>query len=130
MKITGNTILITGGGSGIGFETARRSAEAGNEVIITGRNKAKLDVAAARLPRTTAIAADINDEQQVDQLVERLHTESPRLNVLMNNAAQAYAYTLADSADVVGNAMEEMMTNYFSTIRLTEKLRPSLEEKS
>lgn len=122
MQTTNNTVLITGGGSGIGFETAKLLSSLGNIVIITGRNKAKLDAAAAQLPNTTAIVADITDAAAVDQLVERMAKDFPGLNMLFNNAGHAYAYLLSADADAYSKAVDEFNTNVLSTIRLTEKL--------
>jgi len=67
MNISNKTVLITGGGSGIGFETARLLSEKGNRVIITGRNSAKLQKAAAQLKNVTAIPCDINAEADVEE---------------------------------------------------------------
>ena len=128
MKTTGNTILITGGGSGIGYETAKSLAQLGNKIIITGRNESKLNTAAATLPNTTAIAGDINDEQSVDLLVKRIYSEFPDLNMLMNNAGMAYSYSIFDD-EAPARAIEEMTTNYFSVVRLTTRLLPLLRRQ-
>lgn len=130
MQTQNNTILITGGGSGIGFETAKLFSSFGNRIIITGRNKAKLEAAAAQLQNTTPIVADITDAAAVDELVERIRQDFPQLNMLFNNAAQAYAYPLSAGADAYSKAADEFNTNVVSVIRLTEKLWPILEKQS
>jgi uncharacterized oxidoreductase len=129
MNTANNTVLITGGGSGIGFETALLLAGQGNRVIITGRNKEKLEKAAALIPGATPIVADITDAAAVDSLVERIHRDFPELNMLFNNAAHAVAYTLSANADAYSKAAEEFNTNVLSVIRLTEKLWPVLEKQ-
>ncbi|MET0464240.1 MAG: SDR family NAD(P)-dependent oxidoreductase [Chitinophagaceae bacterium] len=129
MNTTNNTVLITGGGSGIGFETALLLAGRGNRVIITGRNKEKLEKAAALIPGATAIVADITDEIAVNSLVERIQREFPDLNMLFNNAAHAVAYTLSPGADAYTKAAEEFNTNVLAVIRLTEKFWPLLEKQ-
>jgi len=129
MQTSNNTVLITGGGSGIGFETARLFASLGNKIIITGRNKAKLEQAAAQLSNTTAIVADVTDAAAVDSLVTTLNRDFPDLNILINNAAQAFAYPLSATSDAYSKAGEEFNTNVLSTIRLTEKLWPLLERQ-
>ncbi|MDB5257387.1 MAG: family NAD(P)-dependent oxidoreductase [Chitinophagaceae bacterium] len=126
MKTTNNTILITGGGSGIGFETAKRFSEQGNEVIIIGRNQSKLDKAAGQLKNVTAIAADISKEEEVQRLVLHLKKDFPQLNVLMNNAASASVHTLAVTGGAYAMAQEEIVTNYLSVIRLIDQLLPLL----
>jgi uncharacterized oxidoreductase len=131
MQVKNNTILITGGGSGIGFETARLLSEQGNHVVITGRDAAKLDRAAAQLKNVTAIPADITNAADVQNLVKRLQAEFPGLNMLINNAGRAFVYNLATGgADAFSKAQEEMMTNYLAVIRLTEALLPQLYKQT
>ncbi|HWK04248.1 MAG TPA: SDR family NAD(P)-dependent oxidoreductase [Puia sp.] len=129
MNISDKTVLITGGGSGIGFETARLLSEKGNRVIITGRNKARLEKAAARLTNTTAIACDITAEADVKKLVGQVQEKFSDLSLLVNNAGTAHAYQLAAGANAFDKAAEEISTNYLSLIRLTELLLPVLSKQ-
>ncbi len=126
MNLTKNTVLISGGSAGIGFEMAKLLTEKGNHVIITGRNQERLDAAAAQLDNATAIVFDVTKEEEVDQLVERIKIDFPELNVLINNAGAAYAYDLVSGERTWEKAEEEMQTNYISVMRLTEKLLPQL----
>ena len=126
MNISNKTILVTGGGSGIGLATAQLLIEKGNRLIITGRNEARLQQAVAQLPGATAIACDLTDATAVANLVSRLETEFSDLSVLVNNAGQAYAYQLAAGADAATKAGEEISANYLAVIRLTELLLPVL----
>ncbi len=132
MKTTNNTILITGGGSGIGYETAKRLSEQGNEVIIIGRNQSKLDKAAAALKNVTAIATDISKEEEVQHLVQRLKKDFPKLNVLMNNAATASVHKLSVAGNSFAPARDEIETNYLSILRLIDHVLPilSLQEEA
>ena len=129
MKNTNNTILITGGGSGIGFETAKLFSGQGNKVIIIGRNGGKLEKAAAHLENASFIEADITKAEDVDRLVSRLSADFPSLNVVMNNAASAHVYDLKDATNVFELAQDEMLTNYLSVIRLNEHLLPLLKKQ-
>lgn len=129
MNINNKTILITGGGSGIGYETAKLLSEQGNKVIIVGRTAAKLESAAATLTNTIPIACDINDERQVKALLSTVSQHYPELSILINNAGKAFAYTHSETADAYAKAKEEMETNYFSLIRLTEQLLPILKKQ-
>jgi uncharacterized oxidoreductase len=129
MNTTNNTVLITGGSAGIGFAMAALFSETGNQVIITGRDEQRLKEAASRLKNTTAIVSDVSEPAQVDALVERVNREFPHLNILINNAGKAYAYKLGSGADAAEKAAEEMLTNYTSVIRLTERLQPLLEKQ-
>ncbi len=124
MKTSNNKILITGGSAGIGLELAKQLS-AGNKVIITGRNKERLDKAVVQLGgNVTGIVGDVSDEKDVDKLVETLYKEHPDLNVVINNAGAAYGpYSLGDpKAGAFKKAEAEMLTNYLSIIRLNEKL--------
>jgi len=129
MKTTNNTILITGGSAGIGLELAKLFTQKNNHVIILGRNEDRLQKAAAQLQNVTAIAADVSDEKDLEDLVKRLEKDFPNLNVVINNAGRALVYKLGINANAADNALDEMQTNYFSIIRLTEKLLPILNKQ-
>lgn len=130
MKTTGNTILITGGSAGIGLEIARHFVAKGNKVIITGRNEARLQEAAKELHgNVVAIPFDVSSAKDVTALVARVNIDFPDINVLINNAGQAYYYKLDENADAFEKAEDEMLTNYLSVIRLTEKLLPLLKKQ-
>ena len=129
MKTTGNTILITGGSAGIGFEMAKLFSGNGNKVIITGRNEARLAQAAAQLPNVTVIQSDVSDAADTDALATKLVSEFPALNIVINNAGKAHVYDLATSTGGFEKAQEEMLTNYLSVIRLNEKLLPHLKQQ-
>ncbi|MBL1219942.1 SDR family NAD(P)-dependent oxidoreductase [Chryseobacterium sp. L7] len=128
MNITNNIILITGGGSGIGLEIAK-SLNTSNTVIIAGRNKAKLDAAAEGLENIFTIQADITKEEDVNRLIEEIKVNFGGLNILINNAGHAYAYTISETSDTYSKAVAEFETNYFAPIRLTEKLLPLLKQQ-
>jgi uncharacterized oxidoreductase len=131
MKSSQNTILLTGGSAGIGFEIARILSEKGNHVIIIGRNKERLDRAASQLDRVTAIVSDVSNTNDVNQLTERIFKDFPGLNMVINNAGHALLYDIAEAgANAFEKAGEEMFTNYLSVIRLNEKLLPLLERQS
>lgn len=122
MNTTQNTVLITGGGSGIGFEMAKQFVAQGNQVIIVGRNGDRLKRAAEQLQHVTAIVCDITDEQDVDRLISRLRAEFPLLNLVINNAGQAYVQNLAFGTDIHTHAVSEMTTNYLAVVRLNEQI--------
>ncbi len=127
MKTSGNTILITGGGSGIGFETAKLFAQNGNTVVITGRDENKLKRATAQLRNVHYIVADVTNASDIKRLVNRINTEFPELNVVMNNAGRAIIHKISESPEASSIAREEMETNYFAVIELTAKLLPVLK---
>jgi uncharacterized oxidoreductase len=130
MNITNKTILVTGGGSGIGFEIAKQLGEKGNQVIITGRTESKLQQAAAQLKNVTAIAADITDEKSLENLVSKINQDFGGLDILINNAGAASVYNLAQEGNTFQKAKDEFETNFFAILRLTDHLLPVLKTKS
>ncbi|HSV89476.1 MAG TPA: SDR family NAD(P)-dependent oxidoreductase, partial [Nitrospiraceae bacterium] len=86
MKLTGNTIFITGGGSGIGRALAEALHKRGNKVIISGRRKGHLAAVVTANPGIEAIALDIADPDNINNVAKKLIQEYPDLNVLFNNA--------------------------------------------
>ncbi|WP_430406320.1 SDR family oxidoreductase [Fluviicola sp.] len=126
MKTNGNTILITGGSAGIGFELAKQFSQLGNKVLITGRNADKLKEAASKLENVIPISGDVTDSESTDQLVAQIKQEHPELNIVINNAGYADVYQLDADANAFSKASWEMETNYLSIVGLTEKLLPTL----
>ncbi|RNA61792.1 SDR family NAD(P)-dependent oxidoreductase [Chryseobacterium nematophagum] len=129
MNITNNIILITGGGSGIGLEIAKALSPA-NTVIIVGRNKEKLDLAAKDLQNVFTIQADVTNENDINRLYEEIKTTFGGLHILINNAGNAYVYNLANDGDIYNKAIAEFTTNYFAPLRLTDKFLPLLKEQN
>lgn len=131
MKTTNNTILITGGSAGIGFETAKLLSENGNNVIIIGRDENRLATAASKLKGVSAIKADISSADDLTNLVATLKNDFPLLNVVINNAGKAEMHDLADqSKDSAAIAEDEMLTNYLSVIKLNQLLIPLLKQQA
>ena len=95
MNLKEAKVLITGGSSGIGFETARQLIAAGAKVVISGRNREKLMQAAAQLG-ATGIAADAANEDDTIRLVAETIEKLGSFNVLINNAAYGYFESLVD----------------------------------
>lgn len=86
MNVKGNTILLTGGSTGIGLALAQALSERGNTVIITGRDQAKLDAAKAATPALHIVRSDVSKLEEIDALFTQVTREHPALNVLINNA--------------------------------------------
>jgi uncharacterized oxidoreductase len=128
MKTTNNTILITGGSAGIGFEIAKLLSEKGNNVIITGRNEERLNHAASKLNNVKTIVSDASKAEDVEKLAAQITQDFPQLNMVINNAGQAFVFNMtAENANGFEKAEHEMLTNYLSIIRLNEKLLPILK---
>jgi len=122
MRLTGRTILITGGSAGIGLAFALKFLELGNEVIVTGRRQAVLDAVKAQHPKLHAIQSDIMDPAQIAALAERMKRDFPKLDVLMNNAGVGVPKNLTASVDDLAGLMTEMEINVGGVIRMTSAL--------
>jgi uncharacterized oxidoreductase len=121
MKTTGNTILVTGGGSGIGLALAQRWHDAGNTVIITGRNAAKLDAAIAGRANMTAVALDVTDADAITAFAKEIVAQYPELNILVNNAGIMAPEDASAKRDL-DHAEATVITNILGPIRLIDAL--------
>ena len=118
MNLTSNTILVTGGGAGIGVAMARQLAERGNRVIICGRSEAALLQAQAQVPDLLIRVCDITDQASRQAMVNWLSSEHPQLNILVTiiNVTSALAY--APIADLpVYCATKAAMHSFTLTLR-------------
>jgi uncharacterized oxidoreductase len=129
MNATGNTILITGGGSGIGRGLAEAFHKQGNQVIIAGRRQSVLDETTAANPGMKSLTLDIEDPAAIKAFAAKVVAGFPKLNVLINNAGIMKLENLADdSLDL--QAAESMITiNVLGTMRLTAALLPTLKKQ-
>lgn len=121
MQMTGNTIFITGGTSGIGRALAEQFHSLGNKVIIAGRRQALLDEVAAAHPGIEGIALDISDAADIDRVAAQLIRDYPTLNVLINNAG---IMPFDDPSGRIDDAVSRQIldTNLLGPIRLTSAL--------
>src|SRR5689334_1099613 len=119
MKLTGRTILITGGSAGIGLAFALKFVELGNEVIVTGRRQAVLDEVKAKHPRLHIIQSDVADPAQIAALAARVKADFPKLDVLMNNAGVMLHRNLKARTPDFAGLMEEMNINVGGVIGMT-----------
>ncbi|MBJ2345303.1 MULTISPECIES: SDR family oxidoreductase [Pseudomonas] len=125
MNGTGNTILVTGGTSGIGLGLALRLHKAGNKIIIAGRRQALLDQIVAEHPGIDSVLLDVCDPQSIQRNSEALATRHPNLNVLINNAGIMHWEDLTDS-EYLGTAEDTVTTNLLGTIRMVYAFIPQL----
>jgi len=128
MKLQGNTILITGGGSGIGRGLAEALHKLGNKVIISGRRKSHLDATTTANPGMASVELDIANPASITKVAERLTKDFPALNVLINNAG------IMQIDDAAGPIDEDLLvstvtTNLLGPIRLTSALIDHLKKQ-
>lgn len=121
MKMAGNTILITGGSSGIGRELALRFHALGNTVIVAGRRGKALEQTIAGRDGMFAMTLDVRDSEAISVFAERVLAEHPRLNVLINNAGIMRLEDLTRRRDL-DDAEQTIVTNLLAPIRLTNAL--------
>lgn len=129
MQISGNTILVTGGGSGIGRELARRWHDLGNTVIVAGRTADNLAETAGGHAQINAMTFDVGDARDVARFAADVVAAHPALNVLVNNAGIMRYEDLTGQRDLA--AAEAMIaTNLLGPIRLTDALLPQLQAQA
>jgi uncharacterized oxidoreductase len=128
MKITDNTILITGGGSGIGRGLAEAFHALGNKVIIAGRRQSVLEETTNANPGMASVTLDIDDPDAIRSFAQEVTELHPTLNVLINNAGIMRPENL--KAPKVEDAEDIITTNLLGPIRLTAALLPHLQKQS
>ncbi len=130
MKMNGNTILITGGGSGIGRGLAEAFHQLGNKVIIAGRRKDVLDQATGANPGMSSLSLDIDDPAAILAFAKKVVTEYPAFNVLINNSGIMRLEDLVNHPEDLSVPEATITTNLLGPIRLTSALLPHLTRQS
>ena len=128
MRIDGNTVLITGGASGIGAALAHRLHDRGDYVIVAGRRQEALDKAVAGRERMSALTLDVEDPQAIAAFAARVVAEHPTLNVLVNNAGIMKFEDAAAKRDLA-DAEATVVTNLLGPIRLIDALIDHLSQR-
>lgn len=127
MKMSGNTILITGGTSGFGLEFAKQLLSLGNTVIITGRNAAKLEQTKKQIPGVHPFQSDVGDPKDIASLYEKVTGQFPDLNILINNAGEMRKLNLLDPSLEQENIIREIDINLSGPIRMAQQFLPHLK---
>lgn len=118
MDLSGNTVLITGGGSGIGLAIAKRFLDASSQVIICGRHADKLAEARAAHPKLEARVADIADATGREELIAWMIAEYPNLNVIVNNAGIQRRKHFATDTTNWSSRQKEIATNLEAPVHM------------
>ena len=127
MNLTGNTILITGGGTGIGRGLAEAFHAKGNQVLIAGRRISVLDDTVRANPGMRALPFDIENPDDFQRFVAEIKAEFPALNVLINNAGIMQQEDLTAGTDSLNTAESTIAINLLGPLRLTAALLPLLQ---
>ena len=128
MNLTGNTIFITGGGSGIGRGLAEALHKLGNQVIISGRRQGHLAETTKANPGMQSVELNVEDPASIAAVANKLVAENPKLNVLINNAG---IMRIDDAAGAVddGLLVSTVTTNLLGPIRMTGALIEHLKKQ-
>lgn len=130
MQISENTILITGGGSGIGRALAEALHRRGNQVIVAGRRQAALDEVAKANPGIATAVLDVTDPQDIARFAAQIERDFPKLNALVNNAGIMQPENWRADAIDLATAEATIATNLLAPIRLTAALLPLLRKQT
>lgn len=123
MKTSGNKILITGAGTGMGLAAAQFFHQQGNEVVMVARNENRLKEEAEKLGKGTHYyACDLSVKVQLDGLLKEVKQKHADLNVVFLNAGIANNYSLLDEKEAYEISITEMITNFHSAVFLTHEL--------
>jgi uncharacterized oxidoreductase len=130
MKLRSNTILITGGAGGIGYELTKQLAALGNTILITGRDQAKMDRAKAAFPHIHTFRSDVSDPEAIATLYKDVTRPFPELNILINNAGIMRKINVHDKAGSLEDITREIEINLSGPIRMVKQFLPHLKTKS
>jgi uncharacterized oxidoreductase len=130
MQLTGNTILVTGGGSGIGRGLAESLHQLGNQIIISGRRPDALANTTKANPGIVSLPLDVNDPEAIRAFAAMVTAEYPSLNILINNAGIMKGENLRDLPSGLDDSEAVITTNLLGPIRLTAALLPHLRKQT
>jgi uncharacterized oxidoreductase len=128
MKLENSTILITGGTSGIGLEFIKQlSLQGAANIIITGRDSARLDAIKQQYPNVYPVQSDVSDAKQIQKLFKEVTHKFPTLNIIINNAGIMRNLDLQDNSITLESITQEIDTNLSGTIRMVHQFLPHLK---
>ena len=128
MDLTGNTILITGGSSGIGFEFTKQLLDLNNTVVITGRDQKKLDKVKALLPKVNILRSDVSQVAEIKSLYDLATKNFPALNILINNAGIMKTVNFHNNIPLE-DLTQELDINLAGPIRMVKQFLSHLKAK-
>src|SRR5437660_12186241 len=129
MKLTSNTILITGGASGIGYELTKQLTALGNTILITGRDQVKMDRAKAAFPKIHTFRSDVSDPEAIATLYEEVTKQFLELNILIINVVIMREFNVHDKAGSLEDIIREIVLNLSRLISMMKQFFPYLTIK-
>ncbi len=130
MTLSGQTLLITGGTSGIGYALAEQLLKLGNTVLITGRAEDRLAAAREALPGVHTFVCDQSDAEAIGRLCAEATGAFPGLNILINNAGIGLKRNLNDASVPLGDLAREIETNLTGPIQMNAAFLPHLKRQA
>lgn len=128
MELKNNTILVTGGTSGFGYEFATKLIALGNTVIITGRNLEKLQEVKRKIPAVQIVQSDVTKLEDIKGLYETIKANFPALNIIINNAGEMRKLSLHHEHELA-DITREIEINLMGPIRMVQQFLPHLKTK-
>lgn len=129
MKLEGNTILITGGASGIGLALVKKFTQLNNTVLVVGRDRNKLEMLRQELPAVEVFPCDISMEEERLALKNRLCQLNRSINVIINNAGVQFHSSFVESQPSAEEVLSEIETNLIAPIRLISLFMEDLQHQ-
>jgi len=129
MELHHNTILITGGTSGFGYEFASRLIALGNTVIITGRNAQRLAETKQKLPQVHTIQSDVSKTDDIIELYAQVTCDFPSLNMIINNAGEMRKIIVHEENELT-DMTREIDINLTGPIRMVQQFLPHLKKQA
>lgn len=126
MKTTGNTVLITGGATGIGLELAKILLQEKNKIIICGRREEKLNDASRQFPNLHIMTCDVSQDKKREKLISGVITQFPELNILINNAGIQREIDFKQGVKSLYNGDNEIDINFEAPVHLSALIIPQL----
>ncbi len=126
MQMTGNTILVTGGGSGIGQALAEALHERGNQVIIAGRRRDMLNTVTQANPGMASRTLDIANGDEIVNFAKTIIADYPALNIVINNAGIMRIEDITKAPSYISDTEAMITTNLLGPMRLSAALLPHL----
>ena len=126
MDLSHNTVLVTGGGSGIGLALAKAFAKNGNTVLVCGRDTKKLEAVSNETSNIAGFPCDIAHDGNQQELLEHIKRAYPDFNILINNAGIQNTYKFSETKDHTHLIEEEVNINLLGQLKLTDRLLPLL----
>jgi uncharacterized oxidoreductase len=119
MKLSGRTVLVTGGTGGIGLGIAEEFQKYGSKVIVCGRDRKKMSAVEEKFPEITALSCDVGDSRQRRDLAAEVIHRFPDLDILVNNAGIQRYIDLKKGYDELKTGEDEIAINFVSVVELT-----------